>query len=183
MLEILSHLNTGQNMESHLKKSVRIVTKVGDIYFVKVNDQSKKYFQYITNDITQLNSDVIRTFKKEYQINSNPNLEEIINDDIDFYSHCVVKLGIKMGYWKKIGNIKDVGNINNILFRSSGDYGNPKITISYNWWVWKINEYQKQVGKLEGTNQKAEIGSVFSPPAIVERIKTGKNNIVYPSYE
>ncbi|CAN5467527.1 hypothetical protein BH09BAC6_BH09BAC6_07690 [soil metagenome] len=45
----------------------RVNTKTGDVFSVKLNN-SKKYFQYIANDSTQLNSDVIRGFRKIYAI-------------------------------------------------------------------------------------------------------------------
>ncbi len=43
----------------------RVYIKTGDVFFVKVDNDYKRYFQYITNDLTQLNSDVIRAFKKK----------------------------------------------------------------------------------------------------------------------
>lgn len=159
----------------------RINTKIGDIFSVKIDDNSMKYFQFIISDITQLNSDVIRTFKKVYPINENPDLLDIVNDDVDFYAHCVTRLGLKMGYWKKFGNIANVGNFHDVLFKSSAD--NPQVRISLNWWVWKINEEQKFVGKLEGENRKAEIGSVIPPDSIVHRIQTGRYDFVYPDFE
>ena len=98
-------------------------TKIGDIFSVKLDNNSKKYFQYIANDLTQLNSDVIRAFKKVYPLDTNPNLSEIITDEIDFYAHCVTKWGIKMDLWKKEGNINELGNLNHILFRGTSDSG------------------------------------------------------------
>jgi len=71
-------------------------TKIGDVFSVKIDDSSKKYFQYIISDLTQLNSDVIRAFKKVYPINTNPDLSEIVNGEVEFYAHCVTKLGLKM---------------------------------------------------------------------------------------
>jgi len=56
---------------------IRTNTKLGDIFSVNVTENTKKYFQYIANDLTQLNSDVIRAFKKEYSINDKPELSEI----------------------------------------------------------------------------------------------------------
>ena len=162
---------------------MRANTKIGDVFSVKIDDSSKKYFQYIISDLTQLNSDVIRAFKKVHPINSNPDLSEIVNGEVEFYAHCVTKLGLKMGYWEKAGNIIDIGKINHILFRDSGDYGNPQIKISQDWWVWKINEEQKRVGKLTGENQKAEIGLVINPESIVYRMRTGEYDFkAYPSY-
>ncbi|WP_223255422.1 hypothetical protein [Flavobacterium sp. LM4] len=54
-------------------------TKIGDIFSVKISENSKKCFQLIALDLTQLNSDVIRAFKNEYPINSSPDVLEIVN--------------------------------------------------------------------------------------------------------
>lgn len=159
----------------------RANTKIGDVFSVKIDDSSKKYFQYIVSDLTQLNSDVIRAFKKVYPLNANPDLSEIVNGEVEFYAHCVTKLGLKMGYWESVGNISNVGNFDNVLFRSSGD--NPQTRVSQNWWIWKINEEQKPVGKLQGENRKSEIGSVIPPDSIVHRMQTGKYDFVYPEFE
>lgn len=161
----------------------KINTKIGDVFSVMIDDNNKKYFQLIAYDLTQLNSDVIRAFKKKYPVGSNQELMEILNDEIEFYVHCVTKLGIKMGYWEKIGNVSNVGEINHILFRDTADYGNPQIKISQDWWVWKINEEQRRVGTLVGENQKAEIGLVINPESIVYRMRTGEYDFkAYPSY-
>tara|TARA_R110002124_G_scaffold239758_1_gene404914 strand:+ start:175 stop:657 length:483 start_codon:yes stop_codon:yes gene_type:complete len=158
----------------------RANTKIGDVFSVKIDNTSKKYLQYIVSDLTQLNSDVIRAFKKVYPIDATPKLSEIVKGEIEFYAHCVTKWGIKLGYWESVGNISDVGEFN-VLFRTSGD--NPQTKISRNWWIWKINEEQKQIGKLEVENRKAEIGSVIPPDSIVHRMQTGKYDFVYPEYE
>ena len=160
----------------------RANTKIGDVFSAKINDSSKKYFQYIVSDLTQLNSDVIRAFKKVYSLDESPDLAEIISGEVEFYAHCVTKWGVKLGYWEKVGNIADVGKIDHILFRDSGDYGNPQIKVSQDWWVWEINEEQKRVGKLVGENQKAEIGIVMDADSIVHRMRTGEYDGFYPSY-
>ena len=41
----------------------RTITKVGDVFSVLIDTNTKKYFQYVGNDLMQLNSDVIKTFK------------------------------------------------------------------------------------------------------------------------
>jgi hypothetical protein len=53
----------GKNIKIIMAK--RIVIKFGDIFVIKF-DEYQKYFQYIANDMTMLNSRVIRTFKKNY---------------------------------------------------------------------------------------------------------------------
>jgi hypothetical protein len=160
---------------------MRANTKIGDVFSVAIDNNSKKYFQYVVSDLTQLNSDVIRAFKKVYPIKANPDLSEIVNGEVEFYAHCVTRLGLKMKFWEKVGSIAEIGNFQKVLFRSSGD--NPQTKISQNWWVWTINEEQKPVGKLEGENRKAEIGSVIPPDSIVHRIQTGKYDFVYPEFE
>jgi len=160
----------------------KLNTKIGDVFSVKIDDYHKKYLQYIISDLTQLNSDVIRAFKKVYPIDDNPELSEIVNGEVQFYAHCVTKWGMKLGHWKKVGNIDDVGKMDHILFRDSGDYGNPKIKVSQDWWVWKINEEQKHVGRLTVEHQKAEIGIVMDAESIVHRMCKGTYDGFYPSY-
>jgi hypothetical protein len=142
-----------------------------------------KYIQYIASDLTQLNSDVVRAFKREFFFDENPSLPEVVNGEVDFYAHCVTKLGVLQGVWEKVGNIQQVGNVNDILFRSSGDYGNPAIKISHNWWLWTINNSQVRIGTLEGDNQKAEIGTVVPPKSIIYRMKNGKYPFSYPDFK
>jgi hypothetical protein len=141
----------------------------------------------IAFDLTQLNSDVIRAFKAEYPINSCPDVLEIINGEIEFYAHCITKIGLKLGYWEKYHNSIEVGKTDHILFRGTSDLGKKpgEYMISNNWYIWKINDEKfTPVGKLIGENQKAEIGLVMNHEDIVYRIKNGKYNFpLYPGYE
>jgi hypothetical protein len=163
----------------------RVVTKIGNVFEVKLDDNNKKYFQYVANDLTQLNSDVIKAFKKLYPINENPDLSLVVKDEIEFYAHCVTSLGIKLGVWEKVGKTAIDGDLD-VLFRGSRDsgikLGDEPVKISEKWYIWKINEDFKYVGKLEGENKKAEIGVVVNPFDIVHRMRTGKYDFVYPGY-
>jgi hypothetical protein len=158
-------------------------TKIGDVFEVVIDDKAKKYFQYITNDLTQLNSDVIRVFKRQYPIKATLNVSEIVADEVEFYAHCVTKWGIKLGCWKKVGNHTEVGKFDQVLFIDSRDYGDPSIKVSHNWWVWKINEEQNYIGKLTEKYKNAEIGVVIAADRIVNQMQTGEYNFVYPEYE
>lgn len=160
----------------------RVYTKIGDVFAVKLDDGSRKFFQLIAYDRTQLTSDVIRAFKQRYPINEKPNLAEIVSGEVEFYAHCTTSLGVKMDLWEKVGSIKEIGETKHILFRDSDDYGD-KVDVSYRWIVWRINEKVVKVGKLKGENRKAEIGVVVNPEGIVDRIKTGKYNFRYPGFE
>jgi hypothetical protein len=165
----------------------RVYTTKGDVFSAKIDENSKKYFQLIAYDLTQLNSDVIRAFKKEYPIDSEPDLSSIVNGEVEFYAHCVVKWGVKMGLWEKVGHIKDVGSINHILFRDTNDYGEypgQKI-VSEKWYVWHIGDEKfTRVDKLVGDNRKAEIGLIINPESIVYRMRTGEYDFkFYPDFE
>jgi hypothetical protein len=165
----------------------RVNTKIGDVFSVKIDESNKKYFQLVAFDLTQLNSDVIRAFTKVYPINSNPDLSEIVNGEVEFYGHCVTKIGLKMNFWESVGNIANTGSTTNILFRDTNEYGSKpgeQIKVSHKWYVWRVNDNDfTRVGKLEGENRKAEIGIVISPDSIVYRMQTGKYDFVYPDFE
>ena len=166
----------------------RVYTKTGDVFSVQLDANSKKYFQLIAYDLTQLNSDVIRAYKRVYGLDENPDLSVIVNGDVEFYAHCVTKWGVKMGLWEKAGSTKDTGDTNHILFRGTNDYGleigGELVKISRNWYVWHINDEDfTRVGILEGENRKAEIGIVVNPYDIVERMQTGSYSFFYPGFE
>jgi len=166
---------------------MRANTKIGDAFSVAIDDNSKKYFQYVVSDLAQLNSDAIRAFKKVYPINANPDLFEIVNDEVEFYADCVTKLDLKMKLWEKVGNIAEIGNTTQILFKDTNDYGSKvgeePIRVSRNWYVWRVNDKDfTRVGKLEGENRKADIGIVMNPLGIIELLKGNKYPINCNSY-
>lgn len=160
---------------------LRTKTKIGDVFAVTLDPNTKKYFQYVANDLTQLNSDVIRAFKKGYQIDDNPELRDVVADDVDFCAHVVIKWGIKKNLWIRVGNVPFTGKLD-ALFRDTNDYGNKFIKVSNRWYVWRINEEFQDVGRLTEDYQKADIGIVVSPNNIVERMRIGKYTFVYPGY-
>jgi hypothetical protein len=165
---------------------IRITTKIGDVFSVRLGDNGKRYFQYIANDLIQLNSDVIRVFKIIYPVNANPDLAEIVKDEVVFATHCVIKLGLKMNLWEKMGNIPIIDTVS-ILFRCSNDYGSKpgeQIHVSRNWRVWKMGDEDfTRVGELPDGYRNAEIGIIVTPVDIITRIRTGKYDFVYPGYQ
>ncbi|ASE62038.1 hypothetical protein CEQ15_11320 [Chryseobacterium indologenes] len=166
----------------------RVKTEIGDIFSVSLDNGNKKFFQYIANDLTQLNSDVIRVFKKEFPDTETVDITELLAGEIDFHAHTMINIGVKQECYTQEGKSNVYPAIDKILFRDTNDYGKKvgeePIKISNNWFVWKINDKNFQVvGVLEGENRTAEIGIVIPPFAIVERIKTGKYNFVYPEFD
>jgi len=79
---------------------------------------------------------------------------------------------MKLNFWELKGNLEIRKSTNSIIFRDSSDYGDHNVKISTNWWVWKINEPQVYIGQLiKNEHRSAEIGMVFNPIAIIERMK------------
>lgn len=157
----------------------KIYTKIGDVFVANLDDYTKKYFQYVANDLYQLNSSVIRVFKTQCAKNDPYVLSSIVRDEIDFYAHCNLNVGAKYGFWEKVGNISEIG-ATDILFCDTIDYGKPSVTKSDQWWVWKVGEDAKFVGKLEGENKEAEIGLIMNHERILKRMRTGDFGLNYP---
>jgi hypothetical protein len=157
-------------------------TVIGDVFCAQIDENHKRYLQYIASDMSQLNSDVIRAFKKVYMINEYPELTDIVKGEVDFYAHSITKSGIKNGYWIKVGNISDIGVINNIFFKDKMDY---RITenIQDDWSIWKVNEKHIFVGKLSDKYKKACLGLVFQPERIMNKLTTGSYGGAYLRYE
>lgn len=160
----------------------RAQTNIGDVFCVKLDGIGKRYFQYVANDISMLNSSVIKVFKKIYTVDDNPEIKKIINDDIDFCAHVVLKWGLDKNLWGKVGNAGDVGSLE-MLFRNTSDYGSKpgeQIQVSSNWYIWKINQPLKYIGKLNEEHKKAYVGIVINPLGIIELLKGNKYPPKYP---
>jgi hypothetical protein len=156
--------------------------KSGEVYEANVSPTDVCYFQYVGSDATQLGGHVIRVFKNHYPNSDSPNLEHIVSGEVDFHAHVMLKAGVKSGHWKLVGVAQLPADIIQILFRSSGDYGNPAVKVSSDWWIWTMNQPQIRVGKLQGDNIRAEIGCVMPAQWVVERMRSGNFPFFYPDY-
>lgn len=161
----------------------RISIKIGDVFEVLLSGGLKRYFQYILDDSAQLDSNVIRTFRKRYPSNAIPNLEDIVDDEVEHYFHVFVKIGHKDDTWNKVGNVPVEKNLVPPCFRVSGDHGNPNVKVSHNWYVWRANDaYRTHVGELKGEYQSFDLGPVWPPEAVREILETGKSSWFYPGF-
>ena len=150
----------------------RITTRIGDIFCAEdIDGKHKRYFQYIARDLTELNSQVGRFFKRKYPIGYNPSMEEIVNDKIDFYSHLTFQQGLKDGSWYKVGKCKDIGNVNEVQFRWCGSIYAPK---AYNWYIWNINKDIVHIGEATREYKKISLGGVYPTCDIMHKLRTGK---------
>ncbi len=157
-----------------MEKKKRIVTRLGDIFCVEIDNQYKAYFQYIAKDWEMLNSTVIRSFKSRYPIDYNPTMDEIVNDEVYFYAHTILRAGFLYDAWHKVGTSKNLGNTENIKFRVYNDFQGPGQTKSYKWYVWTINQPWQFVGEMTDEYREYDWGPVLSYENIVSKIKTGK---------
>ena len=72
-----------------------IVTRIGDVFCIEVDHNYKCYFQYIAKDMEFLNSSTIRVFKTKYPLEYEPVIDEIVDDEVAFYSYTVLRWGIR----------------------------------------------------------------------------------------
>ena len=170
----------------------RVVTKIGDIFCVELGDGTKGYFQYIYEDACLLGSDVIRVFKTHYHLEKDPSVEEIINDEVDFYSHTFIRVGIEFDAWSKIGNSVDLGlaGLQRIVFCTLNDsifidYKLVKVDPLENWFVWRIGAQQPEnIGKLPAEFVDiTEPGFAFSYNQILTRMRYGYYTMTYEGFE
>jgi hypothetical protein len=168
---------------------MRVVIKIGDVFAVENLVFGRRYLQVISRDLNQLSSDVVRVFKRADPITSElPDIAEIVFGEIDFHAHTTTSLGVKLALWKKVGHTKSVSNVETVLFRGTPDFGvklgEALIKVSKNWHIWRVNdEGRTDVGELVGEFRAAEIGIVFPPFMIVDRMVLGQYKMSYPGFE
>ena len=150
----------------------RMNIKIGDIFCIKMDDGSLRFMQYVADDKTEM-SPVIRIFKKVYPSDYQFQTEEIVADEVDFYSMTwCLSHGIQDGDWQRVGWSNNVGDTENIMFRFYHDafnFVNKKK--SYQWYVWKINHERIDIGELTDEYKKrADWGLIFSTVQLLEKI-------------
>ena len=150
----------------------RIVTKIGNIFCAEIDGQYKCYFQYIANDMTELNSSVIRVFKTHYPMEYVPVFDDIVKDEVYFYAHTILRYGIMYNAWYKVGKHADVGNTEDIWFRFHESVG--PVSKSYQWFIWKINQEMIFIGEMKDEYAHYDLGVVFSYDNIVNKIAKGE---------
>lgn len=155
--------------------------KIGDIFQVRIDELRVKYFQYIADDLTQLNSQAVRVFRETYDAREPIEIDRLHCGTIEFYAHVFIRIGLKQQHWRKVGHANVPSKVS-VLFRDSNDFGNPEMKVSRDWHVWEVNEPFRKVGRLEPQYQQAEIGVVVPPSSLLHRMQKGNYDFVYPDY-
>ncbi|MCM1490773.1 MAG: immunity 26/phosphotriesterase HocA family protein [Muribaculum sp.] len=169
----------------------RIVTKIGNVFCVEIDNRYKYYFQYICNDYTMMNSSVICVFKTRYTIDYNPILEDIVKDDVMFYAHTVLRAGIEENAWYKVGKTKSVDEkqVREVIWGYCREtlYNDGeiiKVNPLKHWVIWKIGYEFVEIGDIPTVyRNKLEYGSILSYVNIVSRIRLGYYTYASPVYD
>ena len=154
----------------------------GCVLCVEIEGLYKRYFQFIGRDLYQLNTDVIRVFKTWYPLKDEPLIEDIVKDEVDFYSHTSAYIGVKQGLWFIVGRSSNIGKLENVGFYVScaPPMGVDNIKSSH-WEVWTLGHKRHYVGKLSPEYlQKYHYGYAFAPIHVLYRIKHGKYEGILP---
>ena len=171
----------------------RLVAKIGDVFCVELGNGTKGYFQYVANDLSDLNSHVICAFKTHYPIETEVKIDNIVNDEIDFYAHTVLHVGFRENKWYKVGNSRYINleKISHLIFCNADEFDIKSDTFEIvdtnplsNWFIWRISLEPTSVGKLpKNFVDKVEIGSVFPYSDIIDRMRRGYYSCSLDEYE
>lgn len=172
----------------------RIVTKIGNIFCAEIDGKYKVYFQYICSDMSQLNSSVIRVFSRRYPMDYVPKMEEIVNDEVQFYAHTILRAGIADGAWTKVGKSTDLGNGEHkqVLFGyclstifTKPDNRIIEVNPLEHWFIWHIGEPIQRVDTFLSPAQTEILaeGGVMPYTAILDMMKYGYDRWTNPMYD
>lgn len=149
----------------------------GDIFEVKLGSL-RKYFQFIYKDDEYMAGHLIRAFDYSTEEEASPNIQDILNAPILFYTYTRVIEGMKDNLWKKIANRQIGSSFEPPTFRQTNDH-TPK---SFNWFIWKEKFANKKViGELTEKYKKLPVSAIYPPSAIVNWMKTGNSGFKEPS--
>ena len=171
--------------------SKRIVIRIGNVFCIEIDGKYKCYFQYVCNDKNQLNSSIVRVFKSRHPTDYKPVLEEIITDEVSFYAHTVLRIGIQFGAWYKVGKPMSIENSEheNIIWGTASDildltaWDFKTVNPMDNWRIWSSKKIFKENYSLpRKLMYSIEYGAVLPYIEIVNRIKYGYYKNSSPVY-
>ena len=157
----------------------RVIVKKGDLFKLQVK-HGFKVFQFMLEDKSCLDGDVIRVFKKKFSNEEEIKAEVLIDSDIMFYAHTSVRAGVKQAVWSKVKGMNIPYDEDDIpMFRTTSD-GYAEVKTSYKWYVWKVNQERKFLGQLTDEYRGCPFGALYHPVDIGDWVKTGINDFNFP---
>lgn len=160
------------------KMTKRLSLRSGDVFEVPI-DGYKQFIQYVMDDSNMFGANVIRAFEFEIPSDEDVNLNDLLEKKIKFYTHTMIKGGLKLCNWKKIGNLPLEDSFSAPLFRATDDVYS-EVKKSSNWYIWRAGEESRRIGKLTQQYRSLDYGSVFHPIDIGEWLRTGSNGFMFP---
>lgn len=163
----------------------RVIVREGDIFCVEIDGRYKYYFQYVIRNDFYLGGQVIRVFRTRYAIDADPKMDDIVKDDVVFYAHTLIRIGLMYNAWYKVGKSSDRG----VEQAERVIYGAPMISDHTfkedlnNWYIYRINKIHEKVGVLPAEYYNIELAGVMHFVDIVNRIKYGYYRYTNPAYE
>lgn len=159
-------------------KTVTSIVKAGDVYAIHVAAGVYAVMQFAMRDDSQLSSDIVVVYRDRFNSINLIDCFEPTTQTVDFYTHTSVAVGVKAGTWTRVGNRPLPAGLS-FMFRCTDDFG-PAVEVSDKWYCWAPNQPYRDVGRLDSKTRCAEVGSIFGPPAVVERIRTGRLTHRFP---
>ena len=170
-------------VDNQITKAKRTVTRIGDVFCAEIDNEYKCYFQYVGKDTKQLGGALIRVFRKKYPLDANPDLMEVINGEIGFYTLTYIQVGTKLGAWYKVGKAPILYQeyLMDIIFGDPRPFLFDRKTFkSYDvnpfdhWFVRRFNEPSKDIGELPDYLKGCiENDGVHPYSAVIGRMKYG----------
>jgi hypothetical protein len=151
----------------------------GTIYKIILDNDRCAFLQFLCVDSTLLWADVLRVFEGTYARTVVIPASEVAQLPVAFEIHSSVWSGLKSKMFEYIG-IASVHERERTLYRSSEDYGNPEVRFSKRWDIWFPNEKKQFVGSLDERTRQAELGRIYGPIHIADKIETGEWTHWYP---
>lgn len=150
--------------------------RIGDVFCVEIDNEYKCFFQYIAQDELQLGGQVIRVFKTHYPMDYVPICEELIKDEVQFYSHTFIRPCMDLGFWYKVGTTKNIGNIRTPYFCDPWRNIKEHASRASHFSVWRIGDNRKVIlGSMSiDEYNKYSYGAILPPGDIINKIRTGE---------
>jgi hypothetical protein len=152
--------------------------RVGDIYRITVNRSEYAYAQHLTNDSTQLSSNVVFVFGKKLRANEEFRLEQASRSE-GFFAHVFLKAGETLKIWQRVAwSPPFISEPIPVLWSKCADK-DRQLESTENWLVWRTNEERRAPSNREELTN-SELGMVMNPTQILERIEHASYSIKYP---
>lgn len=151
---------------------------IGDVYAIQLPDNRVGFMQHLANDSSQLGSNVVCVFRVIQAQDSPVDLAQIVQADIEFYAHVLLKAGETLGIWNKVGRANKAHTSLPLWCKCIDS--DRTIAESKNWKVWRTDGLLIPAVLDSRDFLEAEIGIVFSPLNIQARLINGQYPKVYP---